>query len=220
MTSIRLHAPSTRRLLVATLIAMACAAVLLITVVLPAEYGLDPTGIGRRLGLDSLYGAASPTTAEAMAVSVSTPANMPSTQNDALEAGKARKVFGETPGQSFATDAVRRYAVAPREERMQVVLPPGKGAEVKAIMQTGDTFVFHWRASADVAVDMHGDRVNAGQDEYTTYWIEGTQRQASGQFTAPFEGKHGWYWQNRSSDEISVEVTLIGQYEELIRPGH
>ena len=39
------------RLLRSTLIALAVAALLLTTVVLPAEYGIDPTGVGRVLGL-------------------------------------------------------------------------------------------------------------------------------------------------------------------------
>lgn len=46
--------PSTARLLKATGLAIAVASVLLVTVVLPAEYGIDPTGIGTRLGLDVL----------------------------------------------------------------------------------------------------------------------------------------------------------------------
>lgn len=43
--------PSTRRLLRSTLIALAVAVLLLVTVVLPAEYGIDPTGVGRVMGL-------------------------------------------------------------------------------------------------------------------------------------------------------------------------
>lgn len=39
------------RLIRSTLIALAVAAALLATVVLPAEYGIDPTGVGRVLGL-------------------------------------------------------------------------------------------------------------------------------------------------------------------------
>ena len=42
---------SPRRLLRSTMIALAVAALLLITIVLPAEYGIDPTGVGRVLGL-------------------------------------------------------------------------------------------------------------------------------------------------------------------------
>jgi hypothetical protein len=40
----------------ATAIAVAGAAVVLVTIVLPAEYGLDATGVGRVLGLTALRG--------------------------------------------------------------------------------------------------------------------------------------------------------------------
>ncbi|MEO7363769.1 MAG: transmembrane anchor protein, partial [Gemmatimonadaceae bacterium] len=43
--------PSTRTLLRSTFIAVAVACVLLVGAVLPAEYGVDPTGVGRVLGL-------------------------------------------------------------------------------------------------------------------------------------------------------------------------
>jgi hypothetical protein len=46
--------PSSRALLRSTLIAAATAAVLLVTVVLPAEYGVDPTGVGRVIGLTEM----------------------------------------------------------------------------------------------------------------------------------------------------------------------
>jgi hypothetical protein len=48
----------TRRILVATLLAFAAAAALLVAVVLPAEFGRDPLGTGRALGLLALYEAA------------------------------------------------------------------------------------------------------------------------------------------------------------------
>ena len=46
--------PDARKLLRSTLIAATVASVLLITVVLPAEYGIDPTRIGRVLGLTQM----------------------------------------------------------------------------------------------------------------------------------------------------------------------
>src|SRR3546814_1005665 len=46
--------PSTGRLLKATALAVAVATVILVTAVLPAEYGIDPTGIGTQLGLNVL----------------------------------------------------------------------------------------------------------------------------------------------------------------------
>ena len=46
--------PSTSRLLKSTVIALVVALVVLVVAVLPAEYGVDPTGVGRRLGLTQM----------------------------------------------------------------------------------------------------------------------------------------------------------------------
>jgi hypothetical protein len=46
--------PSARSLLRSTFVALALAAGVLCTIVLPAEYGVDPTGIGRVLGLTQM----------------------------------------------------------------------------------------------------------------------------------------------------------------------
>lgn len=46
--------PSSRTLLRSTIIAVAAAVVLLLAVVLPAEYGVDPTGIGEVMGLTEM----------------------------------------------------------------------------------------------------------------------------------------------------------------------
>ena len=48
---------SRRALLIATASALSAAIVILVIAVLPAEYGVDPTGIGNRLGFARLYGA-------------------------------------------------------------------------------------------------------------------------------------------------------------------
>jgi len=53
--------PSTRSLLTATGVALVVALVVLTTTVLPAEYGIDPLGTGRALGLSSIGGASAPT---------------------------------------------------------------------------------------------------------------------------------------------------------------
>jgi hypothetical protein len=54
MTEPRYGAPDSKRLLRSTLIAAVVAGILLVTVVLPAEYGIDPTRIGRVLGLTQM----------------------------------------------------------------------------------------------------------------------------------------------------------------------
>lgn len=46
--------PTLRQLNRATLLAVGAAAVILVTTVLPAEYGVDPTGVGTALGLTAM----------------------------------------------------------------------------------------------------------------------------------------------------------------------
>ena len=59
--------PSPARLLRSTLIAAASAAAILVAVVLPSEYGIDPTGAGRMLGLTKMGEIKTELAAEAVA---------------------------------------------------------------------------------------------------------------------------------------------------------
>ena len=55
-------AASTRRILMATALASLVALIVLVVAVLPAEYGIDPLGTGRALGLTALAGTDEPAT--------------------------------------------------------------------------------------------------------------------------------------------------------------
>ena len=141
------------------------------------------------------------------------------TQRDnASLAARSEAVFGKQPGQSFDAQAVKPASAAPRTETMTVTLKPGKGAEVQAELDAGQGMVFQWTASGDVAVDLHGERPDA-QSEYTSYDIQGAQREGAGTFVAPFDGTHGWFWKNKSQQPITVTVTITGFHKRLVRHG-
>jgi len=53
----RIPPPSAKRIIGATFVALLVAALLLVTVILPAEYGIDPLGTGRLLGVSALANA-------------------------------------------------------------------------------------------------------------------------------------------------------------------
>jgi len=206
--------PTTGKLLKATLVAIIAAGVLLVTTVLPAEYGIDPTGLGARLGLDAL--------AQTAEIEVPKPAPEPVAQSpkasDAAEAAKAAEAFGVSEGQSFDTAAVVKRSAPYRQETFEVILPPGKGAEVKALLKAGDGLVFTWKATGEVALDMHGERTDV-KNAWTSYSVESAQKEGSGTFIAPFNGSHGWYWQNRGQTPVTVQVQVAGFQEKLYRPG-
>lgn len=139
-------------------------------------------------------------------------------RDNATLAARSEVVFGKQAGQSFDAQVVKPAAAAPRTETVTVTLKPGKGAEVQADMDAEQGLVFHWTASADVAVDLHGERPDA-QSEYTSYDIQGAQREGAGTLVAPFAGTHGWFWKNKSQQPVTVTLTLTGFYKRLVRHG-
>ncbi|BBB26265.1 hypothetical protein [Amphritea japonica] len=187
--------PSTMTLIKATVLAAIAGIIILITTILPAEYGVDPTGLGEKLGLAKLH-------------------NEPvieSKDSVLLSAPSASSSGIPVPPIWISTTAYR-------SDEISLILQPGKGAEIKARMKVGESFVFNWKAEGgDLYFDMHGEKINAG-DEFTSYWLERARSSASGAFEAPFEGTHGWYWQNNSSTPVTIHLETSGFYKELYKP--
>jgi hypothetical protein len=177
----------------ATGIALAVAAFILTVAVLPAEYGIDPLGAGQALGLTKLNGG-------------------------------ARKEADITPTATATAAAgvaspVSTSALPMRSDEMQVVLQPGQGAEVKALMRKGEHFVFSWSSDGGpVKSDMHGEPEHAKPGEFTTYWKVAQQSAAQGAFTAGFDGIHGWFWRNKGAQPVTITVKVTGFHEKLFRP--
>jgi hypothetical protein len=139
-------------------------------------------------------------------------------RDNAALAARSEAVFGKQAGQSFDAQAVKPSVAVPRTETVTVTLAPGKGAEVQAELDAGQGMVFHWSASGEVAVDLHGERPDS-KEEYTSYDIEASQRQGAGTFVAPFAGTHGWFWKNRGQQPVTVTLTLTGFHKRLVRHG-
>jgi len=167
------------------------AVAILVLVVLPAEAGIDPTGAGGALGLTGMAAASAP--AEP-AAAVSAPL-LPT------------------------RDAIKRSG-AWQNDQVTIELAPHTGTELKARMKEGDSFVFEWRSEGGpVKVDMHGERPDAAEGEFTSYWEERALASAQGIFTAPYSGVHGWYWRNKGDKPVTVTVRTTGFYGGLFRPG-
>jgi len=194
MSTVDVEVPSARSLAVATVLSMAIAAVLLMTVILPAEYGVDPLGAGRALGLYRVPLSDEP---DAALGSLEGAVEMPA-----------------------GTATLTRSPVPYRTDEMSLTLKPGEGGEIKAVMAKGQHFVYTWTAQGGpVDVDMHGEALDAKDAaEATSYWKDEYQPGDQGIFTAPVAGRHGWFWQNLNDDPVTVTVRTSGFYEKLIRP--
>lgn len=184
---------SARQLFIGTLTAIWIAAVLLVAVVLPAEYSIDPTGIGAALGLRR---------------------PIPAPEAPTLPAPAA-----QAAASASGTIGLYKSATPARTDEMTLVLDFGEGAEIKAAMSSGQRFVFGWTAEGGgVDVDMHGERTGAAKDEFTSYWKDSAQQSGHGTFVAPFDGTYGWYWENLGSAPVTIKLRTSGFYERLFKP--
>lgn len=191
--------PTLPQLIRATALALIAAGIILIAAVLPAEYGIDPTGIGKALGLTTLNANSDET---APALSAATLSGNPAAVAPVVQTPAATVAKSEVPF---------------RSDEMSLTLQANEGAEIKAAMRKGEQFVFVWTAEGGpVNFDMHGERPNAG-NEFTSYWKDIQQTGAQGTFVAPFDGTHGWYWRNRGDKPVTVKVNVSGFYAKIYR---
>jgi hypothetical protein len=208
-------AVSKKELLRGSAIAALVAGILLVTAVLPAEYGIDPTGIGKGLGLTALNNAAaanSPAVAEtapvpAPAAGLALPTTVPP--------GSTVSAKGEQRGTAIASKQALPY----RTDTMEIVLAPQKGVEVKTHLAKGATLIYSWKTQGGEPVnhDFHGEPVDAGKDEFESFILEKGVSESRGSLIAPFTGVHGWYWKNKTNLPITVVLTSSGFYRDIYK---
>ena len=177
------QAPDVRTQTRASVIAVIVAAILLVTVVLPAEYGIDPLRTGAALGV------------AALSAPLSEPVPPPE--------GDTVAPVQEGP---FAL-----YPAEFKVDSREFVLGPYEYVEYKYHLEQGATMLFAWRASDDVMHDFHGVPDGAPASAEQSFDAR-PRREADGSFAAPFTGIHGWYWENPGGETVTVRVTTSGFY--------
>lgn len=199
--------PSARKLLRSTLLAVAGAAVLLVLVVLPAEYGIDATGVGKALGLTALY--------------------------EPVKTIQIKDVTGgnETLREVAIPDAGEPYPLPnpavfqkgespPASRTLTLVIPPDSETEVKLALREAQVAVFSWTVDrGDIYVDFHGHDPSFGPDFFVRYEELQEGAGSSGSLTAPFSGEHGWYWLNYNEFPVEVTLTVTGYFDDVIDYG-
>lgn len=221
---------------------------------LPAEYGVDPTGVGGLLGLTEMgeikqqlagEAAAQDAAAAAAPAAVATAAAAPGEvvarldRIDAQLAQIAAVIGAEITPAPVAAAAVAPEAPAPEPEvapepepaaepappapeaaasgwrdELVFTLAPTEAKEIKLVMAAGDVATFEWAADgAGVNYTQHGDDGGANEVRFEDGRASPGQ---DGTMTAPFAGKHGWFWRNRGDAPVTVTLRVGGAYAEMV----
>jgi hypothetical protein len=212
----RAELPSSGQLVRSTLIAAGVAAALLVTVVLPAEYGIDPTGAGRLLGLAEMGEIKTQLHDEAEADRAKDQANQapaaPATPATPAP-GQRSSLLGSIFAQLVVGSAQAQTPAAAKSQEIAVTLKPGEGTEVKADMKKGAKLTYSWKVEGGtVNHDTHGDGPGGNETSYSKgRSVPGDE----GELTAAFDGNHGWFWRNRGSAPVTVKLTASGDFGSL-----
>lgn len=203
----RAELPSTRQLIKSTIIAIISAIVILVTIVLPSEYAIDPTGVGKVLNLTEMGEIKQQLHAEAEA---DRQLELQNSETDDNSSTLLDSLFGLIVGSANAQSASETWT-----ETVSYTLTPGEGIEVKLVMQKSAEAEFQWIAEVgNLNYDLHGD----GSGNEISYEKGRAVPGHDGVLKAAFTGNHGWFWRNRDSQDVTVTLSVRGAYSEVVLP--
>lgn len=189
--------PSKAQLFRSSIMAAMGAVVILVTVYLPAEHAIDPTGVGRVLGLTEMGEIK-----RELAEEAARDALIHTDQSSSLIDGFFGLFVSAAHAQEAWTDTVT------------FTLEPGATAEIKLVMAAGDVAQYAWVATdGRINFDLHAH----GEGQSIDYDRGRGQTERAGQIEAPFAGEHGWFWRNRDDTAVTVTLQLRGAYAEVTK---
>ena len=178
---------------------------LLVLVVLPAEFGVDPTGVGKRLGLLEISSQSTPTSDDNVSMSF----NIGEYDSEAELIDESVQGLIHLEGNVFKSDVI------------DIEIEDIGEVEYKFIMPADTTFVYAWEVldtrGEGVYYDFHGhptsDDAADFPEDFEMAYAKGEGVAQNGSFTSPFAGYHGFYFMNIEEGPITVRLTISGYWE-------
>jgi hypothetical protein len=171
------------RIAIAVGAALLVAGLALVIGVLPAEFGVDPTGLGRRLGLLAMADLRS-------------------------QVASVERTSGTASGSAVVVGSDR----ALQQETVTFQLKPHEFVEYKYRLDKGQALLYSWRSTGRVNVEFHAEPDGAPKGYAETYEKQSALAHAAGTLSAPFAGIHGWYWENVEDADVTVTLSSAGFY--------
>ncbi|HEX2021431.1 MAG TPA: hypothetical protein VHH36_01865 [Candidatus Thermoplasmatota archaeon] len=98
-------------------------------------------------------------------------------------------------------------------DRVALTLAPRGQVEYKFAMEENATMAYRWTATARVHSDLHAD---TAEDPETAVSAKVADLDGdSGDYRAPFRGRHGWYFRNDNAFPVTITLETRGDYRIL-----
>jgi len=186
--------PTSTQLLKATVVAIAVAFILIVVVVLPAEYGSDPTGMGKILGLKEMG---------EIKMSLLDESHKESSQQNTTSSIEIDHTEEVMVNNTINKDVV------------EITIEPGQAIEIKLEMRSGSLVQYEWKTiKGGLNYNLHGDGYK-GSQQFISYKKGRMVPSDSGELKAEFDGYHGWFWRNREKFSVTVNLQTSGDYIQI-----
>ena len=124
----------------------------------------------------------------------------------------------EIPAPTGKEAVSRTYAAAHRSDVIDVPVRAGGEIEYMIAMKPGGTVVYSWEVQGiadpqSFYTEFHGHTEPAGGRGDLMFYEKAPGAKAAGSLIAPWDGIHGWYWQNKSAAAVTVRLRMAGFYE-------
>ena len=115
----------------------------------------------------------------------------------------------------YSVQALTVEAEPAHTDRVEFPLAPFESVEYKYELAAGQAVVYHWHAEGEVLYDLHGHETGTDEEDSVTFSTGRVPAQA-GTYVAPYDGEHGWFWENRGDEEVVVVLETLGYFHASI----
>lgn len=185
--------------------AIICSGAILVIAILPAEYGIDPSGLGDKLGLLALSNHSS-----------SSSSKLELSFNIGDYDPKAERINESVQG------LIHLENLPFQSQVIDIEIEDLGEVEYKFIMPADSSFVYSWEVlnsrGEGVYYDFHGhpssEDAKNYPDKFEMAYARGEGTSQNGSFTSPFAGYHGFYFMNIEQGPITVRLNISGYWQD------
>lgn len=125
------------------------------------------------------------------------------------------ELLGLTDLSGLQSEQIIHQTTEFNSDKTEFILSPFESLEYKYRIEEDGILLYNWQANGEVLYDFHAEPDGAEPGFAESFDKQRTDS-AHGSYVASFPGIHGWYWENRGSNDVVVKLVSSGFYSKAI----